>query len=72
MSFQHSKIRKKHLNQLREVLYSQEFQQNLIQEAIQKVISIPNESLWTSKAKTDNNILAFVTTFNRNNKIVFL
>lgn len=38
-------------------MYSQEFQQNLIQEAIQKVISIPNEYLWTSKAKTDNNIL---------------
>ena len=52
-------------------MHSQEYPQNLIQEAIWKVTSIPIENLRVSKAKTDSNNLAFVTTFNPNNKNVF-
>ena len=40
-------------------------------EKIRKVTSIPTENLRASKAKTDSNNFAFVTTFNSNNKKVF-
>ena len=53
------------------VLYSQKYPQNLVQEAIPKVKSIPNENLRASETKTDSNNLAFVTTFNPSNKKVF-
>ena len=53
------------------VLYSQENPQNLVQEAIPKVKSIPIENLRASKTKTDSNNLAYVTTFNPSNKNVF-
>ena len=53
------------------VLYSQKYPQNLVQEAIPKVKSIPNENLRASETKTDSNNLAFVTTFNPSNKNVF-
>ena len=43
----------------------------LIQEAIQKVTSIPIENLRASKAITDSNNLAFVTTFHPNKKKFF-
>ena len=60
-----SKIKKKDLNQLQKVRYSQIYQQNLNQDAIQKAIGIPIENLRTSKTKSNCNILGFVTTFNR-------
>ena len=68
---ENSEVRKKRLNELQKVLYLQEYPQNLVQEAIRKAISVPIENLWGSKAKTDSNNLAFVTTFNINNKNVF-
>ena len=42
---ENSEVRKKHLDKLGKVLYSQEYPQNLIQEAIQKVTSLPTENL---------------------------
>ena len=68
---ENNEVRKKRLDELQKVLYSQEYPQNLVQEAIRKVTSIPIENLRASKAKTDSNNLAFVTTFNPNNKNVF-
>ena len=53
-------------------LYSHEYLQNLIEESIRKATSIPIENLRASKGKTDSNNLAFVTTFNLNNKSVFV
>ena len=55
-------MRKERLDELQKVLYSQEYPQNLIQEAIRKVASIPIENLRTSKARTDSNNLVFVAT----------
>ena len=66
-----SEVRKKSLNELQKVLYSQEYPQNLIQEAIRKVRPIPIENLRGSKAKTDSNNLPFVATFDPNNKNIF-
>ena len=68
---ENNEVRKKHLDELQKVLYSQEYPQHLIQEAIQKVTSIPIQNLRVSNAKADSNDLAFVTTFNPNNKNVF-
>ena len=68
---ENSEVGKKSLDELQKVLYFQEYPQNLIQEAIQKATSIPIENLRASKAKTDSNNLAFVTTFNPNNKSIF-
>ena len=68
---ENSEVRKKHLHKLQKVLYYPEYSQNLIQEAIRKVTSIPIEGLRTSQAKTYSNNLAFVTTFSPNNKNVF-
>ena len=62
---------KKTFGQLQKVLYSRVYLQNLIQEAIRKVTSIPIENLRVSKPKTGTNNLAFVTTSNLNNKNVF-
>ena len=45
--------------------------QNSIQEATRKATSIPTENGRASKAKTDHNNLAFVTTFNPNKKNIF-
>ena len=64
---ENNEVRKNRLDELQKVLCSQEYPQNLIQEAIRKVTSIPTENLMASKAKTDSNNLAFVTTFNPNN-----
>ena len=61
---ENNEVRKKRLGKLQKVLYLQEYPQNLVQEAIRKVTSIPIDNLRVSKAKTDSNILAFVTTFN--------
>ena len=61
---ENNEVRKKRLGKLQKVLYPQEYPQNLVQEAIRKVTSIPIDNLRVSKAKTDSNILAFVTTFN--------
>ena len=61
---ENNEVRKKRLDKLQKVLYPQEYPQNLVQEAIRKVTSIPIDNLRVSKAKTDSNILAFVTTFN--------
>ena len=61
---ENNEVRKKRLGKLQKVLYLQEYPQNLVQEAIRKVTSIPIGNLRVSKAKTDSNILAFVTTFN--------
>ena len=66
-----NEVRKKFLEELQKVLYSQEYPQRLVQEAIRKVTSIPTENLRASKAKTDSNNLAFVTNFNPYNKNVF-
>ena len=44
-------VRKKRLDELQKILYSQEYPQNLIQEAIQKVTSIPIENLRPQKLK---------------------
>ena len=60
---------KKRFDEL-QVLYSQEYPQSLIQEAILRATSITDENLMASRAKTDTNNLAFVTTFNPNNKTV--
>ena len=64
---ENNKVRKRLFDELQKVLYSQEYPQNLIQEAIRKVTSNPIENLRVSKAKTDSNKLAFVTNFNPNN-----
>ena len=64
-------VRQKRLDELQKVLYSQEYPQNLIREAVRKAASIPIENLRVSKAKNDSNNLAFLTTFNPNNKNVF-
>ena len=68
---ENNEVRKKRLDELQKVLYSQEYPQNLVQEAIRKVTSIPIENLSASKAKTDSYNLAFVTTFNPNIKNFF-
>ena len=68
---ENSEVRKKRSNKLQKVLYSQEYPQNLIQEAIQKVKPIPIENLRASKVKTDSNNLPFVATFDPNNKNIF-
>ena len=44
---------------------------NIIQDAIRKVTSIPIENIRALQAKNYSNNLAFVTTFNSNNKNVF-
>ena len=67
---ENKEVRKKHVDEVQKVLYSQEYPQNLVQEAIRKVATIPTKNLRASKAKTDSNNLAFVTTFNPNNKNV--
>ena len=67
---ENNEVRKKRLGKLQKVLYPQEYPQNLVQEAIRKVATIPTKNLRASKAKTDSNNLAFVTTFNPNNKNV--
>ena len=64
-------VRKKRFDELQKVLYSQEYPQNLIQEAIWKATTILIENLGASKAKTDSNNLAFVKTFNPKNKNFF-
>ena len=68
---ENNEVRKKLLGELQKVLYSQEYPQSLIQEAIRKVTSIPIENLRASKAKTDSYNLAFVTTSNPNKNNVF-
>ena len=68
---ENKEVRKKRLNELQKVLFSQEYPQNLIQELIQKVTSIPIEDLRASKAKPGSNNLVFLTTFNPNNKNAF-
>ena len=64
---ENSEVRKKHLDELQKVSYSQEYLQNLSQEATRKAASTPIENLRASEAKTDSNNLAFIT----NNKNVF-
>ena len=59
------------MDELQKVLYSKEYAQNIIQDAIQKVTSIPIENIRALQAKNYSNNLAFVTTFNSNNKNVF-
>ena len=59
------------MDEPQKVIYSEEYPRNLNQDAIWKVTSIPIENIRASKAKSDNNNLAFVTTFNPNNKSVF-
>ena len=66
-----SEVWKKRLDEPQKVLYSPEYPQNLIQEAIQKATGIPIENLRPSKAKADSNTLTFVTTFSPNNKKTF-
>ena len=68
---ENNEVRKKRLDELQKVLYSQEYPQNVIEEAIRKVTSIPIENLRASKAKTDSYNLAFVTTSNPNKNNVF-
>ena len=68
---ENNEVRKKRFDELQKVLYSQEYPQNLIQEAIRKATSIPIENLGATIAKTDSNNLAFVTTFNPKNKNFF-
>ena len=68
---ENSEARKKRLNELRIGLYYQEYPQNSIGEAIRKATSIPTKNLTASKAKTNNNNLAFFTSFNPNKKNVF-
>ena len=63
-----SEAGKKRLNELQKVLFSQKYPQNLIQEAIRKVTSIPIGNIRVSKAKTDSNNLVLVTIFTPNNK----
>ena len=63
-----SAVRKKRFDELQKVLYPQEYPQNLIQAAIRKATNIPIKNLKTSKTKAVSNNLAFVTTFNPNNK----
>ena len=65
-----SEAGKKRLNELQKVLFSQKYPQNLIQEAIRKVTSIPIGNIRVSKAKTDSNNLVLVTIFTPNNKNV--
>ena len=65
-----SEVRKKRLDELQNVLYSQKYPQNLVQEAIRKVTSIHIENSRASKVKTDINNLVFITTFNPYNKHV--
>ena len=60
--------RKKRLDELQKVLYSQEYPESLIQETIQKATSIPIKNLRVSKVKIDSNNLAFVATFNPRTK----
>ena len=59
------------MDELQKVLYSKEYPQNIIQDAIRKVTSIPIENIRALQAKNYSNNLAFVTTFNSNNKNVF-
>ena len=68
---ENKEIRKKRLDELQKIFCSQEYSQDLIQEAIRKATSISTENLMTSKAKTDSNNLTFVTTFNPIDKNVF-
>ena len=57
------------MGELLKVLYSQEYPQNVIQEAIRKATSISIENLRASKAITVINNLVLVTTFNPKNTI---
>ena len=59
------------MDELQKVLYSKEYPQNIIQDAIRKVTSIPIENIRALQAKNYSNNLVFVTTFNSNNKNVF-
>ena len=59
------------MDELQKVLYSKEYPQNIIQDAIRKVTSIPTENIRALQAKNYSNNLVFVTTFNSNNKNVF-
>ena len=59
------------MDELQKVLYSKEYAQNIIQDAIRKVTSIPIENIRALQAKNYSNNLAFVTTFNSNKKNVF-
>ena len=68
---ENKEIRKKRLDELQKFFCSQEYSQDLIQEAIRKATSISTENLRTSKAKTDSNNLTFVTNFNPIDKNVF-
>ena len=57
------------MGELLKVLYSQEYPQNVIQEAIRKATSTSIENIRASKAITVINNLVLVTTFNPNNTI---
>ena len=65
---ENNEFRKKRLDELQKVLYSQEYPQNLFQEPVREVTSIPNENIRASKAKADSNNLIFVKIFSPNNK----
>ena len=67
---ENSKVRKKLLDELQNVLHSQEHPQNLNQEAIRKVTSFCIEDSRGEKAKPDSNDLGFVVTFSPNNENV--
>ena len=54
---ENNKIRKKRLEKLQKVLYSQEYRQNLVQDAIRKVTSIAIQNLRALNAKTYSNNL---------------
>ena len=68
---ENNSIKKKHLEELKNTLYRQEYLMKIIEAGIKKALSIPQEQLRQKSTKTTEHILPFISTHNPNNAQVF-
>ena len=60
------------LKELRTILKTQKYQKMVVEKRIEKALAIPQEQLRSEKLKKTDNILPFISTYNPNNRNVFL
>ena len=63
--------KQKKLNELQSTLQKQKYPKNLIENGIERALQIPQTDLRKPKARSNEKVLAFTTTFNPNNPDVF-
>ena len=68
---ENNKIKQNRLKDLYEILQNQAYPENLISSGIQRALEIPQNELRKVKEKSNDKIIAFVTTFNPNNQNIY-